>query len=503
MKKYLKPVQPYIFLGFIFSVVSDFALALMPYFTQELLKSHFKSAITGYVLCICTYLCCNYVQMRLDWKQAIVFSTMLKDSWFASIIALPQTKFKQKSVPEYISYQSNDLEALEKDYLPPLTSFYKQVLRMVVFGVIITNTVNATVAIILLVSALLSIQIPKKTGAKTSRKRERYLKSQQGYYHRLSDLLSGQHLSNERTSKSFQERQSASLAKLQNYYLEYGLVKSWGLILNGISFELTGVVLFIYLAISLKNKSMNIPEAAASLAYISSFSEPIQEILYDIQIINSVKTVKDSFLKIVSVPKNKKHPIGNFNEIRLVDIFENIGDLKLTVPELLIHYGDKIALVGGNGSGKTSFLNILTGLSDMFQGHVYIDGKEIESMDNVFGMILQDEHTFEGNYVENITVFGSYRMKRLNTAQTSKMATNLSGGEQQLMYIDRVINQDSPLLILDEPFSALDEKQFDNSLEQLLALSSALIVVLHQKENVLDRFDHIWQMDNGRLKIVR
>lgn len=503
MKKYLRPIYPYILFDFIFSLITYVAMALMPYFTQELLKSHFNSAIIGYISCIIVYLGCNYLQMRVEWHQTIIFSTSLKNSWFNSILNSSQTKFNEVSVPEYISYQANDLDALEKDYLPPLTSFYKQIMRMLVFGIIISQTINIFVAIILLCSALLAIQIPKKTGQKTAQRREDYLNSQHRYYHKLNDLLSGQHLVNVKTSANFERKQKQALDELQHHYYRYGLMKSWGLVLNGISFEVTGIILFIYLAIALKNSSISLPEAAASLAYITAFSEPIQEILYDIQMLNSVKTVKTSFLALVSRLNAPKKPVQSFKRLELVDVSEKVGQLVLQVANLTVSHGDKIALIGDNGSGKTTFLNILIGRSTNFQGQIFLDGEQLVDLDNNFATILQKEHSFEDSYLENVTIFGSYPFSKTAACEKPQIATSMSGGEQQLMYLQRAINTNSPLLILDEPFSALDDDQFKAALERVLSLPSAVIMVLHQKKHVLEKFDHVWQLEQGTLRVMR
>ena len=123
MLQYLKPLRWYLFFNFLFSGLSNICTALLPYFTQELIRGNYQIALSGYCISVIGYLTCNYIQMRLDWKQAILFSTNLKNDWFQSLLGLAHHDFKQKTVAEYISYQSNDLDSLEKDYLPPLMSF--------------------------------------------------------------------------------------------------------------------------------------------------------------------------------------------------------------------------------------------------------------------------------------------------------------------------------------------------------------------------------------------
>lgn len=104
--------------------------------------------------------------MLIEWKQAIIFFSSLKNSWYDALQWLTHSQFKQKSVPEYLSYQANDLDALEKDYLPPLVSLFKQILRIIIFSIVIGTVVNVNVAIILFICSLVSIQIPKVFGKK-------------------------------------------------------------------------------------------------------------------------------------------------------------------------------------------------------------------------------------------------------------------------------------------------------------------------------------------------
>ena len=110
MLQYLKPLRWYLFFNFLFSGLSNICTALLPYFTQELIRGHYQIALSGYCIAVIGYLTCNYIQMRLDWKQAILFSTNLKNDWFQSLLGLAHHDFKQKTVAEYISYQSNDLD---------------------------------------------------------------------------------------------------------------------------------------------------------------------------------------------------------------------------------------------------------------------------------------------------------------------------------------------------------------------------------------------------------
>lgn len=75
--------------------------------------------------------------------------------------------------------------------------------------------------------------------------------------------------------------------------------------------------------------------------------------------------------------------------------------------------------------------------------------------------------------------------------------------QQQRMYLNREKNRQSPLIIMDEPFSALDASQFQKELDKVLSLPSAVIITLHRQEEALERFDQVWEIKDGELVVVR
>lgn len=503
MLQYLKPLRWYLFFNFLFSGLSNICTALLPYFTQELIRSHYQIALAGYCIAVIGYLTCNYIQMRLDWKQAILFSTNLKNDWFQSLLGLSHHDFKQKTVAEYISYQSNDLDSLEKDYLPPLMSFFKQILRILIYTIIITRTINPIVALILLISTAISIQIPKIVGQLTAKRRQIYLEKQGDYYRTLEDLFRGHHLVNKLTLPHFIEQQRSSLKNLQDKYLGYGLTKITGILLTGISFEFISLILFSYLAYSLYHQQIGIPEVVASFGYITAFSEPIQEILYDLQMLESVKPVIKSFQTIVKHPSSIQAPQLSFETITLKNLSKQLGESTLKISFATIHKGDKIALIGENGSGKSSLLNILNGTDEDFQGEILLNDLPLNQLWGRFGLILQQEHSFISSYENNVTLFNTFPAEFKDVEFEVTPPQSLSGGQQQRMYLNREKNRQSPLVIMDEPFSALDARQFEAELKKVLDLPCAVIITLHRQNEALKNFDQVWEIRAGKLIIQK
>lgn len=503
MKQLIKPIHLNIILDIIFSMFSNIALALLPYYTQELINGHVIIAVIGYVCCIFLFIILNYIQMVIEWNQAITFSSILKNKWFDALQSLSHQEFKKKSIPEYLSYQSNDLDALEKDYLPPLVSLYKQIIRIIIFSVVIGKVVNLSVAVIIFGCSLISLQIPNILGKKIANKRSQYLNKQGEYYDQLENLLSGHHLVDAENVANIKLVQRDSLAILQENYFKYGMTKSLGLALTGLSIRFTDIILFIYLALSIYNNNITIAQIVASLSYINAFSEPLQEILYDIQMLESVKPVKMSFLEIISQKPSEKKPVKSFQTLELKDIKKDIGSQTLTIPSITVSFGEKIVVIGENGVGKSSLLNIFNGSDADFSGQIFLDGKRINSLDGLFGKILQKDHAYKASYEDNISLFGSYSMKASTKTFFSKNGATLSGGEKQIMFLEREINRNSPLLIIDEPFSALDKTQFDRQLKKVLDLDSTVILTIHQNDEILHKFSQVWRIANGSLVIEK
>ena len=148
-----------------------------------------------------------------------------------------------------------------------------------------------------------------------------------------------------------------------------------------------------------------------------------------------------------------------------------------------VHPGEKVALVGPTGSGKTTIINLLMRLYDVTGGSIQIDGKdirdyEVESLRRRFGVVLQDTYLFSGSIMDNIRygrleatdeeVILAAKMasahpfiSRLSSGYDTKLSSggmNLSQGERQLLAIARAILADSDLLILDEATSSIDTK---------------------------------------------
>lgn len=196
-----------------------------------------------------------------------------------------------------------------------------------------------------------------------------------------------------------------------------------------------------------------------------------------------------------------------------------LKDLNFTIPA-----GQKVALVGPTGAGKSSIIRLLCRLYEPTQGRILIDGVDIRDLSQTdlrryVGVILQESFIFAGDVKRNITLGENYSLEEIkNAAEMTNVApyiealpqgydtilrergTNLSGGEKQLLAFARIAIRNPHVLVLDEATSSLDvvtEKLIQNALDQLL-LERTAIIIAHRLSTIRN-VDQILVLKKGEL----
>ena len=197
-------------------------------------------------------------------------------------------------------------------------------------------------------------------------------------------------------------------------------------------------------------------------------------------------------------------------------IFDNVN--------LRIDKGDRVGIKGSNGSGKTTILNLISGLIKETSGSISIDGyhnpyqnrniwsKNISYVQqNVFLLnttiknnIILDEINFDNKKFEKLSSLLDLNnfFKNLSYGINSDVGSDgilLSGGQKQIISIARALYRDSDVIIFDEPSSALDESKSNNLLEIIKKLSAdkTVIMVTHDLNSFRSCFNKIFSIENG------
>ena len=189
---------------------------------------------------------------------------------------------------------------------------------------------------------------------------------------------------------------------------------------------------------------------------------------------------------------------------------------------LSVQKGERVAIVGESGAGKSTLLNLIAGFDLPTSGEIWLNNcnhTQTEVANRPVSMLFQDNNLFPHLTVEQNIGLALVPSLKLNTEQKAQVAEiadkmgiaeflarradQLSGGQKQRVALARTLLRDKPILLLDEPFSALDPKRREE-LQQLVAKlcqerNLTLLMVTHQIEESRTLFDRILCVENGRI----
>ena len=210
--------------------------------------------------------------------------------------------------------------------------------------------------------------------------------------------------------------------------------------------------------------------------------------------------------------------------IRLDNVFLADDTLPMTF-DLQVAAGERIAIVGPSGSGKSTLLNLIAGFVLPTQGNIWLNGENhtrSAPYERPVSMLFQENNLFPHLTVQQNLALGlktSLKLTALEqdqieqvadavglTSFLSRLPNSLSGGQKQRVALARCLLRDKPILLLDEPFSALDpELRMDmlNLIDELChSKNLTLLLVTHQPSELMGKVDRMLRIENGRISAL-
>ena len=207
--------------------------------------------------------------------------------------------------------------------------------------------------------------------------------------------------------------------------------------------------------------------------------------------------------------------------IRLDNIFLADDTLPMTF-DLQVAAGERIAIVGPSGAGKSTLLNLIAGFVLPTRGEVWLNGENhtrSAPYERPVSMLFQENNLFPHLTVQQNLALGlktSLKLTALEqdqiervadavglTSFLSRLPNSLSGGQKQRVALARCLLRDKPILLLDEPFSALDpELRMDmlNLIDELChSKNLTLLLVTHQPSELTGKVERMLRIENGRI----
>lgn len=524
MKKYIKKIRVEIILQIFFSTIGSLSLAMLAYLPKIVFDSltNVTSRITVLVIaafCILSIISiiASYFEMLFNWKYAVKFENSIKNDYFKAVIQYDDIEFHKREISDYISIQSNDIMQIEQDYLTPMVSAINQIIKLIIFGIIMFFGIDYRIALVIFIASFISAILPKYTGSFTSSKRLSFVNALSRYTNIIYDFFTGFRQINSRTAKQLIDRHVECLDETTTSRYNYGMSKSISLSINSAARTIVQILGFVMAIVLLIKGEISIGTSVATLGFISSFINPLEETLYCFTTMETVKDVKNKVFGIIQSDKQDYRSVKKDFAYNLVvnNLCSHNGTFKLENITLVFEKNMKYALIGNNGSGKTTLLNTIMGYVPIDSGEILIDGSNLSRFDLAWLVtyVLQKSHIFSANYSNNVTMFQSYndlsndliqkiglKQEIVNKIKTQDKSTELSGGEQQIVAYMRARNSGTPILIMDEPFSAVDKDSKLLLMKDLASLKDkTIIMITHDVDESLCYFDKVFQMNSGSL----
>lgn len=278
---------------------------------------------------------------------------------------------------------------------------------------------------------------------------------------------------------------------------------------------------------------ISVGDIQAFIQYVKNFTQPIQQLAQVSSMIQSTAAAAERIFEFLGEEEEpqlaENHAPKSIGEISAEVDFENVkfgySDDKIIIHDFSakVREGQKIAIVGPTGAGKTTMVKLLMRFYDLNGGRIKIGGYDIKDFDRselreAFGMVLQDTWLFNGTIMENIrygrldatdeevieaakaahvhhfieTLPGGYNM------ELNEEASNVSQGQKQLLTIARAILADNKILILDEATSSVDtrtEIRIQKAMDNLMKGRTSFIIA-HRLSTIRDA-DLILVMKDG------
>jgi ATP-binding cassette subfamily B protein len=487
-----------------------------------------------------TMLVINGVSSLMTWIQIYMMVGVaqgtvrdLRKDLFGKMQTLPLRYFDGQPHGELMSRLTNDVENINNTLTQGTTQIFSSIIT-VLGAMAMMFWLSPGLALLSLISVPLGILVTGKVAGRT----RNFFKGQQKELGELNGYIE-ETISGQRVVKAFgRERESLDHFNGINHRLKKvgikaqvfsGLVMPIMNVVNNLSFAL---VAFAggWMAVQ---HLITVGVIASFLNYSKQFARPINEIANQFNMIQAALAGAERVFEVMDEEPELADQPGapHLENVGGEVVFKNVSfGYQEDVPvlkniNLTAKPGQTIALVGPTGAGKTTIVNLLTRFYDVNKGGIYVDGKDIrtmqkESLRSSLGIVLQDTYLFSHTVRENIrygylnaTDAEVEAAARLANAETfilrlpdgydtvlTEDGGNLSQGQRQLLTIARAILADPAILILDEATSSVDtrtEMQIQQAMLSLMQGRTSFVIA--HRLSTIRQADQILVIKDGEI----
>lgn len=444
---------------------------------------------------------------------------------------IPLKYYDSKTHGEILSRVTNDVDNIANTLQQSITQLISAVITII--GVIIMMlTISPLLTLVTLITLPMSIFITKFVATKS----QTYFVQQQRILGELNGHVEEMYTGHKIVKVFGSEEESIEIFEKSNKELfEAGWKAQFvsGIIMPMMQFvnNIGYVIVTVVGSIMLTKKAIDIGDIQAFIQYSRQFGQPIVQTANIVNLIQSTVASAERVFEILDEVEEIADPINSktITQVNGEVTFENVafgyveGDALMKDITINVKPGQKVAIVGPTGAGKTTLVNLLMRFYEVWDGAIKVDGVKTTDLSRsdlrqMFGMVLQDTWLFKGTIRENIRygredatdeeIYAAAKMARAHhfirtlpdgyDTILTEDANNISQGQRQLLTIARAILADPSILILDEATSSVDtrtEINIQKAMETLMEGRTSFVIA-HRLSTIKDS-DMILVMDHG------
>jgi ATP-binding cassette subfamily B protein len=457
----------------------------------------------------------------------------LRKDFFDKLTRLPLRFYDSRTTGEIMSRMTNDLDTVSTTLQQSITQIITSITQLIGYLVMMI-TISGKLTII----AVLSLPLYGLAISLIIKYSQKFFREQQVNLGRLTghaeEMYTGHII-----IKTY-NKEKDSISKFENVNKDLYNANWKAQFLTGIMMPMTNfisnisyVFIAVFGGIFITHNTLNLGDVTAFIQYSRSFSQPIIQIANISNVLQSTMACAERVFNVLNEEEEVPDPEDAFilvnprGEITFDNVdFSYVEDKPLFEDlNLFVKSGERIAIVGPTGAGKTTLVNLLMRFYEIKDGKISFDGidtRKIKRGDlrTKIGMVLQDTWLFNGTIKENIAygkdnatdeeIFFAAKMAHADHFIRSlpqgydtiinEEASNISAGEKQLITIARAFLVNPTVLILDEATSNVDtrtEKIIQRAMEKLMQNRTSFVIA-HRLSTIRDA-KNILVINNGKI----
>lgn len=494
------------------------------------------------IIVLCLYACSAIFSFIQGWIMTGVSQKVcyrLRKEISEKINRMPMKYFESRTYGEVLSRITNDVDTLGMGLNQSITTIITSVATMI--GVLV---MMLSISPLMTIIAIVILPISVGLVSFVVKKSQSYFKTQQEYLGHINGQVEesyGGHLvikafnKEKDMVKTFDETNGVLYESAWKSQFLSGLMQPIMAFVGNLGYAgvaISGGLLAI-------RGTIGVGDIQAFIQYVKNFTQPIQQIA---QVINQVQSMTAASERVFEFLEEEEEDQGHEGAVSVenvtgevkffhVNFGYNPNQTIINDFSVDVKPGQKIAIVGPTGAGKTTMVKLLMRFYDVNSGQILLDNHDVRDYNRrdlrkAFGMVLQDTWLYKGTIMENIrygrldatdeevieaakaahadsfirTLPGGYNM------ELNEDASNVSQGQKQLLTIARAILADSKVMILDEATSSVDtrtealiQKAMDNLMEgrtsfviahRLSTIKNADVILVMKDGDIIEQGNH-------------